>query len=279
MNINSNSIFKYQPCIIKKTNKKVVFTEEQKKIIYSHFNSLIQKGKNFTNGKIHTITSIYLDQSNQIIFETSETDYAHYLYSLNNQKSDIPPCISIACNSILKTTDNFLVFAKMSSETHLSNKIKFIGGSIDDADIIENIFEIQKCMNRELMEEIGQSFSDLSSTKSHKPSYIITRNQLTFFNFLYIIDINMDKKMLTNKFKKYNATLTNKNKAELDSILAIKNTLQDLKNIQSDKQYKFIDYFSETIEIICDQKSPGNLIEALSENQKLTISHPIVVQA
>ncbi len=73
--------------------------------------------------KLNTITNIYLDESWQIVFELSETEYAHNFYGFENKNSSIPLCSSVACNAILKTSDNCLVFGKMSPKTHMPDRI------------------------------------------------------------------------------------------------------------------------------------------------------------
>lgn len=265
--MNSSNVFKYQSCVVKKSNNKILLSKKQKERIINHFNNLVNNGETFTNGRLNTITKIYLNSSGEIVFELTETNYAHYLYSFENRKSDIPTCISIACNVILITSDDYLVFAKMSSNTNFPNKIKFIGGAIDDVDISGNTFDLQKCIDRELKEEIGLSVNELSCSKVHKPNYIITRNELTFFNFLHIITTDIDKKTLTNMFYKYNSNLSIENEHELEGIITVKNTYEDLKALQTDARYNFIDYFYETIEVIFGKKNPGDLVGLLFEKK------------
>lgn len=269
--MNSSNIFRYHPSIVKKTGKGLILSKEQNNKVLNYFTSLIESGKTFTNGKLNTVTNIYLDELGQIVFNVSKTDYAHYLYSFDNENTDVPNCVSVACSVILKTTDDYLVFAKMASNTQFPNKIKFIGGAIDDLDIVVDRFNLKNCIDRELKEEIGLSVRELSSTRLKEPIYIITRDELSFFNFLYIIDIDMDRKTLTNKFNKYKLSISDKNQAELSDIIMVKNKFEDLKTLLSNNSYSFISYFAETMDVIFGAKSVGNIIETLSRKDKFSL--------
>lgn len=99
-------------------------------------------------------------------------------------------CRSIASNILILTTDNYYVLAKMSINTSLPNKIKFIGGAMSKDDLKENILDPFECVKREIYEEIG-----LTIVPSNKilPAYFITRKNLSFINTLYIYKTELSR--------------------------------------------------------------------------------------
>lgn len=188
--MKSNMIYDYIPCKINFDGSKVSLPVKLKHEIKENWNKLFDSGKRFTNNELFTIDSMNVKNS-ELIINAKKTLYDHYLYSVSQNFIGKYICRSIAANVLILTSDDFYVLAVMSSKTSLPNKIKFIGGSLSEDDLTQNILDPLKCTKRETYEEIGLTLeTDINIT----PRYFMTRPNLSFINILHIANVDLSHK-------------------------------------------------------------------------------------
>lgn len=214
--------------------------------IQNYWNELIESGKKYTNGKIYTISNISLDDNDCLIFRIGETNFAHYLYTVKMNFQGEYICRSIAASALFLTNDNYYVLGKMSSDTSLAGKIKFIGGAISKEDFIRNEFQPIECIKREVKEEIGLDLNNKVIVENMQPSCFITRKNLSFINICFKVKLNLSSNQVVALFNEHNVSLKNQNiEQEINSIILLKNQKNYVLEFLSDNEKNTIDYMKD----------------------------------
>ena len=267
----SELIYKYyEKCCFVYDKTHVKLSDEFSRDINKYWKELIDSGKKYENGEIFTVNDISVDRDGMLKFALNKTNYAHYLYSQKNNFEGDYVCRSIATNVLPITTDNKYVLGTMSNSTSLSNKIKFIGGSMSEDDFVQNRLETLKCAKREVMEEIGLDLNDKESVLSYEPIYFITRKNLSFINVLYLVHLNISSDQMRSNFENYKSHLIeNDMEVELDSIELVENDLESNKAFITNNRNNLIDYMESVFNVIYRIEEPKNIIsEIKTKNSK-----------
>lgn len=228
--------------------------------------NVLKADNNFFNGDVFTVNNIKLDNNFNLNFYVYKTNYAHYLYSKNNKSVEYI-CRSLAANVLPITSDNFFVFGKMSQWTSLSNKIKFIGGSLNNEDIEESYISPLKCARREMLEELGIDMFNKKHVNQFKPVLIITRKNLTFFNILYSVKLNITMLQVKDLFNKHNLKQKALNiNTELDSIELVENKVENMVKYLKNNKNNVIDYMRDTVNVYYGIEERSNLIDVIKNS-------------
>lgn len=251
-------IFCYVNSNIFYSGKEINLSNDIKQDIYRNWQK-ISKSKDLYNGELFTINNINYSLSGLTILADSTT-YDHYIYGVHNYLIEEHRCKSIAANVLLRTIDGYYILAIMGNKTALSNKIKFIGGSVSNEDVFENKIILENCVIRETYEEIGVDLTDKTLVKNVSPKYIITRDNFSFFNLLFISDLKIKSTDIIKIFENHKEKLRNKNeKSELSNILLLKDDVYDIKKFLSNYQNNIIDYMDVFWNIQCGRRKFDNI--------------------
>ncbi|AUD63495.1 hypothetical protein BK010_07750 [Tenericutes bacterium MO-XQ] len=211
------------------------------------------------NGDLYTIEDIkYIND--KLVFEVYKTKYSHFIYTKNLNFKGENLCRSIASSVLITTSDDYLVFGKMSLNTTFKNIIKLIGGAFSNEDMKQNKENARNCALRELKEEVGL---DYNSYKGQLSDYLIaTRHNLSFINFIFLLKSKLTKSEITNLFETYKTRLINRGDySELNSLVFVKNNKKDIINFLDNTENRLISYLKEVMLVHINQLMPGNLIE------------------
>lgn len=221
---------------------------EIKKEIDNYWKHLISLGKKYTNGDLFTVEDIKIDEDKYLNFTINKTKFAHYLYTVKNNFEGKYICRSIATSALFITKDNYYVFGKMSSNTSLGGKIKFIGGAISTDDFVEDKFIPENCIEREVREEIGIDIRDKLNVRSMNLKYFITRKNLSFINICFEINLHLTSNEIMNMFNSYNEYLANnKLEQELEKIVLVEKSNCNIKEFLIKNKDILIDYMEELL--------------------------------
>lgn len=255
----------YEKCCFVYDKTHVKLSDKFSRDINAYWKELIDNGKKYENGEIFTVNNIYVDKNKKLTFVVNKTNYAHYLYSKKNNFEGDYVCRSIATNVLPITTDNQYVLGAMSNSTSLSNKIKFIGGSMSEDDFVQNRLEPLKCAKRETLEEIGIDLNDKKYVESYEPIYFITRKNLSFINVLYLVHLNISSDQIKSNFKKFRTHLIeNDMEVELDSIVLVENNLESNELFINNNRNNLIDYMESVFNVIYGIEDANNIINEIT---------------
>lgn len=256
--MKSNIIYDYVPCEITFDGSNVLLPSNVQFKIKSYWDNLINSGKRFTNNELFTIDSIKVEDA-QLILNVKKTLYDHYLYSVSMNFLSEYVCRSIASNVLILTSDNYYVLAVMSGKTSLPNKVKFIGGSLSNEDLTNNILDPLKCIKRETYEEIG-----LTLESNIIPRYFITRSNLSFVNILHITKIDISHKEIKTLFDNYKEK-SKRSEFELNNIFCVKNDVDEIKSFIEKNRRNLIDYMEELFYVLIGELEAKSIIEELTD--------------
>ena len=181
----------------------------------------------FTRGKIFVVDNIRRN-SNSILIDVSNSDYAHYIFVRRNP-GKARDCYNLWAGILLETLDKKYVIGKMSNITSSAGEYHISGGSCDKGDISDNSLNYEKTMYRELKEEIGLEKEDLREVC---PKYI----KNAFFTEQ---DIGIIFKAIVNKTSK-----------ELEEFY--NNYLNILKKQNGEIEFDNLEYIDKNIKAIND---------------------------
>ena len=130
----------------------------------------IQKEKrdNVFNGDVYLITD-YHNESNKSIIEIGKAKYSDIIYAKTTGKITTR---SLFVASYITTADNYFGFVFDNG-----NRLNTIGGMADNEDFVNGKFIAEKCLERELREELGISIYDPTIFDSCQPKYLKSANK------------------------------------------------------------------------------------------------------
>ncbi|WP_044640348.1 NUDIX hydrolase [Risungbinella massiliensis] len=154
-----------------------------------------------TNGTIYHVSKFTLPTATKptFTFELQETKYEHYLYSRRKLSEDSPYyCRTLFASCIMVTTDDHFVFGDLGEESFRPGYLQPVGGSLDQADGDGMEFQLEKTIQREVLEEIGINLQDSNLTRTIEPAYL---KQNGNFGIIYRIELNWTSKEVLQNFQ------------------------------------------------------------------------------
>jgi 8-oxo-dGTP pyrophosphatase MutT (NUDIX family) len=166
--------FKVSPAkriVVRFSNEEVNLPSDTQSKIDAYWNELITSGKPYRRGEVFTVTHKEVE-GDVIDILVAKTDYAHHLYCENSVGSLGEHAVRlIHPAALVETSDGYFVFGEMGSQTSRSGIIQLCGGGIDYDDLSDGIFDFQKCISRELQEELGINVLDPKRVVSFEEVY------------------------------------------------------------------------------------------------------------
>lgn len=229
--IKDNVIFKNKnPIEIEKNDSQI-------RNIKKYYNEFIKQNSGVYNGNVYCITNI-IKQNDEFIFEVGKTKFEDIVYS--KKHLDLKTrCLFVGTYFI--TIDGCYCIIKNNR-----NIVNLIGGMADETDFENGNFNPNKCLNREVKEEVGldiekkKDFINISLKYIKMPSE--EEEALTHYpiGLIYETTLNMTYNELKNKFNK-NQNITD---GEIKEIISI----QDVNTLK--KYEKKASYLIELFECI-----------------------------
>ncbi len=253
----SKSIFRPEKYTLKINDTFVKIPSKIMSEIEENWQLYIQENAASFNNQLYTIDKMIFDE-NILRINVKKTMYSHYIYSRSKNFTGKNICKSIASNAIILTSDNFLVFVKMSSNTSSPKIIKFIGGSFSESDRKGELLDPKNCVTREIFEECGVAFTN-ENTHKFEEYLLITRKNMAFLNFLFFIETKLTSIEISSIFEEHITKLkSTQDFIELESLYFVKNKEDELLGLLDSENY-FIDYFKDTISVFLNQMQPGDI--------------------
>jgi 8-oxo-dGTP pyrophosphatase MutT (NUDIX family) len=105
------------------------------------------------NGTVFGVDNIRRENG-KILLDLFRSDFAHYLYTQKIGDLGDNNLVNIYCSLVVSTNDDFIVLGKMNKHTAFPGLIQFCGGGIGEADVFEGSVDFEKCIKREISEEL-----------------------------------------------------------------------------------------------------------------------------
>lgn len=195
---------------------------------------IINKEKDFLRESNILIVSNFIKNNNDYLIELKKTTFSNYMYVKNQRNGDIR---SLFSGAYILTKDQYIV-AVMNR--YYENELEFetlnlVGGMADANDIVEGHYSSQKCLEREIKEELG--FDINNSNWDIKLKYLkFPSNSENSINYpigtIYEIKTLYTKEQLDMMFKK---SLHDKEVKNL--VFFSKDNYRDIENYEHKKQY------------------------------------------
>jgi hypothetical protein len=203
------------------TNKKISLPKAYRDSVEIYWNSLLENGKNFFRGDIFTITNISC-YGESVFINVELTDYAHFLYTIYKNEFNDHDCRVIHTSVLVETADGKFAIGIMGNDTFAPQKLQFVGGGIDKADLNGEILDLEHNIRKEIAEELGLDTGDKSIIKDFKPYLIKDGGKANFLSAIFKLDLCIDGDELMDRFERFNQGLILKGTVpELSSLVLI----------------------------------------------------------
>lgn len=143
------------------TPKELIIPRTVKKKVESCWKEFIKDKTDYWDGEIFIVNEI--DLNNQVL-EIGVTKFSNLIYAKKNPDLTIH---SLFVSILFKTKDNKYLVIKNNHD-----KINLIGGMADSEDFEDNIFIPERCIEREVLEEIGINLKDKNLVISYSLKYL-----------------------------------------------------------------------------------------------------------
>jgi len=175
---------------------------------HEHFwNEQLEINPHFRNGEVFTIKSICRD-SEELQITVAKTDYKHYLYTIRHEEKVFPCKVIFTCVAVI-TQDNYIAFGKMNKHTSTPGRLQFTGGGLDESDLNGALFNLEKSIEKELIEEMGLSINS-SYTKSFRPMFVKHGGLNDFWAVVFELNVNFTSNELQVILEKHNQNIMEK---------------------------------------------------------------------
>lgn len=245
-----------KPIVIKKINgdieiihydKEYKLADDVRDKIDNYWNNLLNSGKTFTRGVVFTINKIEnIDKDLKVYLES--TDYAHYLYTINNKILEDFACRVIYTSILVETLDSKLIIGEMAFNTATPNRLQCCGGGFDNEDIIEGKIDIYNNIRRELYEELGIDLLDTNIVSNIQPKYIQSGGENNFIGLVFKVELKINEKEYVELYEQHVKKLKLQNIVpEFSELVFIKSDIKSIKGfLEKDKRSR-ADYLEKLI--------------------------------
>ncbi|MFA6587847.1 MAG: hypothetical protein WCT08_02125 [Patescibacteria group bacterium] len=210
------------------SGKKVALPE---KIVYQierNWELLIGNRPSLRRGVVFTVSKINM-QNDQLQVVLDETDYAHYMFTLENELQEEYACKVLYTSAILETSDGFVSFGKMASHTSTPNRFQCVGGGLDFSDVDHGKFNILGNISKEIEEEVGLSVHTSQKVNAITPYLLKSGGDHNFLAVIFRVSLALTGDELRAHFRLYTEELLQRNErpefSQLEIMRVTKNTI------------------------------------------------------
>lgn len=190
------------------STKRIKLPEHIQKNIDNYWKIRLNNNKKLIRGKIFCIQDI-IDNTNEINIKLVDTDYAHYLYTLNNVIEKEYACRVCFAVGLIITSDNKYIIGQMNKDTATPFRLQLPGGGLEEKDIVNGNICLEGNLDRELKEEVGFSIADEKIVASSELRYIKKGGDGEFIAFIYKIKLKISSEEYSSYFEEYCKSLLN----------------------------------------------------------------------
>lgn len=237
------------------TGKVLTPSENIKLAISKHWEEISKDKKFFFNGEIFSIDS-FEENDNELNIKIDRTNYAHYLADRHKvpEVKDYPCHVAYSC-VIIETSDNYFVMGENTNDTAHPDRLQFIGGAIDNDDLMDDgvTIDIKGNAARETEEEIGISTNNAEYSAELEPIFLkLNNNEYNSIGVIYLLKTSLDKAMIKDIFDKHNEKLAlNDELIEFKDLIFVKTDIESINEFERTNTKEIKDYMLEALRQLC----------------------------
>ncbi len=212
--------------------------------INAYWEKRIMLNPQLRRGKVFCINN-RIENDDKIVYELVDTDYAHYLYTLNCPIEERYACKVCFAVGLIITSDNKYIIGQMNQNTATPQRLQLPGGGLEEQDIVNGKICLEQNLDRELTEEIGFGIFNKKMVASVQPKYVKYGGKGDFVAFVYNIKSCLSSIQLREHFKNFFDNY--QGKAEFSNIYFIEREKNAVEEFLSKVQFPIVDYLYPVI--------------------------------
>lgn len=233
-----------KPIEVRCFDEKIVLPDNVQADINAYWAKRLRENPKLRRGKVYCIRDI-IEYPDRTIYNMVETDYAHYLYTLNCDVEEKYTCKVCFAVGLIITSDNKYIIGQMSKDTATPLRLQLPGGGLEEQDIIDGKVCLERNLDRELKEEIGFGLFDNQMVHSAELTYIKNGGTGKFVAFIYSVISTLTSSEYISYYKNFCSTL--QDKPELCNIFLVDRKLDKANKFFSSLQVPVVDYLYPVI--------------------------------
>jgi 8-oxo-dGTP pyrophosphatase MutT (NUDIX family) len=203
------------------TGRRVVLPSQYAADCETHWRSLMKAGRKHFRGDVFTISEEVIG-SDGIVLSAELTDYAHFIYTIHRRSFGRYGCRIIYASTLIVTSDGKFVIGIMGKDTFAPGKLQLVGGGVDQGDIAGHQIDLNRCIKKEIAEEVGIDVGNTSVVKSFEPYLLKTGGPSNFYSAIFKLDLTADENGLSLLYERHVQNLMRQGKSpEFSSLLFV----------------------------------------------------------
>lgn len=212
--------------------------------IDDYWEKICNENPHLRRGKTFCVKNVALS-NDSITINLCESDYAHYMYTLNKglpAKYACRVCFGVV---LVETSDNKYIVGEMNDMTATPNRLQLPGGGIEEKDIQNSIVDLKSNVIRELEEETGVTKNQLVSCT---PYYLKQGGTQDFIAIIYKAYCKNSAKEVLSNFNKLCALMHGRGEIpELKNLYFIDKNKQSINAFVNKNTCPVVDYLQNTL--------------------------------
>lgn len=223
--------------------------------IDEHWERRMRSGARFERGPIFTVASARRDETSMEL-ELQLTDYAHYLYTIDDHFHVRGACRVVYTASLVVTSDRRYVFGQMAEHTSTPGRLQGVGGSLELTDLRGEAIDPTANILRELYEELGLDTRDRSTVRDVRPRYLKSGGENRFFGVVFHVQLGVSSDQLRAAYERHVARLQAQGiDPEFDQLVVIDATPHGVGRFLRSDQRPKVDYLRDVLTLDAASRS------------------------
>lgn len=212
----------------------------------------------FRNGEVYHVYRV-IEESDKTTLLTTKTDYAHYLWSINDPDAGIHACRVAFTAALVRTSDDQIVIGSMGAATSTPHRLQAPGGGLGAEDLTPADDRVYGCtmqfslepnIMREVTEEIGVGGSAI---KCVTPWGVKSGGANGFFAAIYAVDLAVTADDVEHAHRSMSQAMRSAGGSpEFERLVFLPRTGAVARKILADCDAPQVDYLGDLIDQACE---------------------------
>ncbi len=237
------SITKIPDLLITFGSQKVELPAATRKEVAHHWEKLVKHNPHLRNGEVFTVSGVR-EEGNRVSITLAETDYAHYLYSLQVGGLGEYAVRIIHPAILVVSRDAKFIFGSMGEHTSRPGVIQCCGGGIDNSDITKGVVNVDHNVAKELAEELGVDVNDSKNVAKCKPVYLKTGGPTGKMTIVYVLQLKKSAQDFLDEYAHFTQKLRARDEepefGKLFSVQASPELIEEFINKHTDRLNEYM---------------------------------------
>lgn len=214
-------------------DKKIYLSKIVQENIELYWSKCVRYNPHLTRGKVFCIGKME-NGPEDFCIELNESDYAHYLYSINHKMHNDEKCAVCFAAGLVETEDRCYIIGRMNKKTSTPFRYQLPGGGIGINDIKNGIVNLDDNLRREIIEELNIDIYNVGDVDVFFPAYLKSGGSNGDIAIVYKIRSSLKSREILLRHKQ------NK-KREFESLVCLKKKEESIECF-FEKHSLYVDY-------------------------------------